>query len=318
MRRKSLRIAPLLCLLLATPVNAQDWRQGKGRIEGSVTDPQGNPIAGASVALRHEEGGGPDLKTDKKGRWKFLGMRGGNWSVEASAPGYRSSKYPVTVSEAGRGQSVAIQLEPEPEAKPEEPPGVSLGGQKISQEAAEAIEKGNAALAEKNYGAAAESYRKALAEVPNSVSLLTNIAMAYYFDNKPEEALSYARQTVAKAPDNASAWLMISELELQKGNLEAGKEALAKVPAERIVSPQPYLNIGILYYNAKKPAEAEDYFSRAIAMKGDLAAAYYYRGLTRYQVKRTADAKADLQKSIELAPTGADADTAREILKTMK
>jgi hypothetical protein len=226
MSRKSFRLAPLLCLRLATPVHSQDWRQGKGRIEGSVTDPQGNPIAGASVALRHDEGGGPDLKTDKKGRWKFLGMRGGNWSVEASAPGYRSTKYPVTVAEAGRGQNVAIQLEPEPEARPEEPPGVTLGGQKISQETAEAIEKGNVALAEKNYAGAVESYKKALAEAPNSVSLLTNIALAYYFDNKLEEALSYARQTVAQDPANSSAWLM-------KGNLEAGKEALGKVSRRR-------------------------------------------------------------------------------------
>jgi hypothetical protein len=35
-------------------------------------------------------------------------------------------------------------------------------------------------------------------------------------------------------------------------------------------------------------------------------------------LKRTAEAKADLEKSIELEPSGKDAETAKEILKSMK
>jgi tetratricopeptide (TPR) repeat protein len=157
-----------------------------------------------------------------------------------------------------------------------------------------------------------------LPELPENHSLLSNLALNYYFDNKPEQALTFARKTAAADPQNTSAWLMISELELQKGNLEAGQEALAKVPAERITSPEPYLNLGILFYNKKKLAEADDAFTKAIAKKPDLASAYYYRGLERYQAKRLADAKADLQKSIELEPSGKDAETAKELLKTMK
>ncbi len=111
---------------------------------------------------------------------------------------------------------------------------------------------------------------------------------------------------------------MISELELQKGHLEAGQEALAKVPEGSISSPEPYLNMGILLYNTKRLAEADDAFTRAIAKKPDYAQAYYYRGLERYQAKRTAEAKADLQKSIELDPAGKDSETARQIVKSMK
>jgi tetratricopeptide (TPR) repeat protein len=146
----------------------------------------------------------------------------------------------------------------------------------------------------------------------------SNVLPLYYFDNKPDEALKYARQTVEKDPGNQAALLIVSELELQKGNLEAGQQALARVPDERITSPTPYLNVGILLYNKKRAGEAEEYFSKAIAKKPDLAAAYYYRGLARYQLKRTAEAKADLEKSIELDPSGKDAETAKEILKAMK
>ncbi|HTD52467.1 MAG TPA: tetratricopeptide repeat protein, partial [Thermoanaerobaculia bacterium] len=100
--------------------------------------------------------------------------------------------------------------------------------------------------------------------------------------------------------------------------LDAGQEAMAKVPDESISSPEPYMNLGIISYNKKKLAEADDAFTKAIAKKPDMASAYYYRGLERYQAKRIAEARADLQKSIELDPSGKDAETAKEILKSMK
>ncbi len=319
MKSRKITAASALCIALAALAAGQGWHQGKGRLEGSVTNSKGEPIAGATVALRLE-GQGPDLKTDKKGRWAILGINGGNWDVDISAPGYQPRKLSVNVSEVRRAQPVTIQLEPEAQQQQpvqQEVP-TTVGGKAISKEAAEALEKGNAASQAKNYAEAQANYLKVLPELPDNVSLLSNLALVYYFDNKPDEALKYARQTVEKDPGNQPAWLIISELELQKGNLEAGQQALAKVPDERITSPTPYLNVGILFYNKKRAAEAEEYFSKAIAKKPDLAEAYYYRGLARYQLKRTAEAKADLEKSIELDPSGKDAETAKEILKSMK
>jgi Tfp pilus assembly protein PilF len=302
--------------LVGNVARGQDWHQGRGRLEGTVTSAAGQPIAGAAVALRYQ-GSGPDLKSDKKGHWAVLGLVGGSWDVDISAPGFQSRKISVTVSEVNRNQPVNLALEPE--VKQEAPRiEVQVGGKTISNEAAAAIEKGNAASRAKNYAEAEENYLKALPELPDNPSLLSNLALNYYFDNKAEQALTFARKTVAVDAQNTSAWLMISELELQKGNLEAGQEALAKVPAEMITSPEPYMNLGILFYNKKKLAEADDAFTKAIVKTPDLASAYYYRGLERYQAKRMADAAADLRKSIELEPSGKDAETAKEILKTMK
>src|SRR5947207_10288108 len=171
---------------------------------------------------------------------------------------------------------MAIQLEAEEKAQaaaPQQEAPITVGGKAVSKEAAQALDKGNEAAKAKNYAEAQANYLKALAELPDNVSLLSNLALVYYFDNKPDEALKYARQTVEKDPANQAAWLMISELELQKGNLDAGQQALSKVPDERITSPAPYLNLGILFYNKKKPTEAEENFTKAIAKKPDLAEA---------------------------------------------
>jgi tetratricopeptide (TPR) repeat protein len=310
--------ASVLYLSVAALAAGQGWHQGKGRLEGSVTSVKGEPIAGATVALRLE-GQGTDLKTDKKGHWAILGINGGSWELDVSAPGYQTRKISVTVSEVNRIPPMAIQLEPEVQQQPaqQEVP-ITVGGKAISKEAAEALEKGDAASKAKNYPEAQANYLKALPELPDNVPLLRNLALVYYLDNKPDEALKYARQTVDKEPENQFAWLMISELELQKGNLDAGREALSKVSEEKITTPAPYLNLGILFYNKKRPTEAEESFSKAIAKKPDFAEAYYYRGLARYQLKKMPEAKADLQKSIELDPSGKDAETAKELLKAMK
>jgi thioredoxin-like negative regulator of GroEL len=305
--------------LLGGVALGQDWHQGRGRLEGTVTSAAGQPIEGAKVSLRYA-GEGPDLTTDKKGHWAILGLTGGKWDVDVSAPGFQPKKISFNVSEANRNAPVNLSLEPSVEVKQAVPQEeeIRVGGRKISKETAEALEKGNAASKAKNYGEAAENYLKATAELPDNASLLTNLALSYYFENKSEQALEWARKLSTVDPTSVTAWLMISELELQKGNLEAGQEALAKVPEERITSPEPYLNIGILLLNKKKPAEADDAFTKAIAKQPDLAQGYYYRGLARYQTKRMAEAKADLQKSIELDPSGKNAETAKEILKTIK
>lgn len=319
-RRLGIILALLPAAVLAGGVaRAQDWHEGRGRLEGTVTSTKGEPIAGATVALRYK-GSGPDLKSDKKGHWAILGLAGGDWDIDVSAAGFQQKKISITVTELSRNQPVILSLEPEAKQEVQEAPGtqVQAGGKPISKEAAAAIEAGNAAYKAKNYEQAEENYLKALPELPDNPSLLSNLALSYYFDNKPEKALSFARKLAAADSENTSAWLMIADLELQKGNLEAGKEALAKVPDERITSPEPHMNLGILCYNKKKLPEAEEAFTKAIAKEPDLAQAYFYRGLVRYQAKRLAEAKADFQKLVELEPAGKDAETAREILNTIK
>ena len=317
-RRIPLVLIGLAFLAGAGVAAAQEWRTGRARVEGTVKNEKGEPIAGAKVALRwgkdsHE---GPDLTTDKRGRWAFMGLAGGPWNIDFEAPGHLTKQISAQLTEAERNPPIDVQLQPQPKAEPAHEE-FRVAGQKISKETAEAIEKGNVALAAKNYGQAREEYTKALAEVPDSAALSILIAAAYYGEGNSDEAVKYARQVTEKDPQDANAWRMIAEIELQRGNLDAGRAALSKVPEEKIKDAQPYLNIGILLLNKKKPAEAELALNKAIGIQPDLADAYYMRGLARMQLKKQAEAKADLQKYLELAPNGSEAKDVREILKSL-
>ena len=316
----SKRIASLfgLAFLVAcSALSAQEWR-GKARIEGTVKSTKGEPIAGAKVSLRWGQSGkgGPDVTTGKNGHWAYFGLAGGNWDIDFEAPGYETRKITAAFQEGTRNEPIDIQLEPlaQTEQSHEE---LQVAGHKISKETAAAIEAGNAAMTAKNWAGARENYQKALQEMPDYAPLYMSIAKTYAGEENAAEAINWARKAAEKDPQDANAWKTIAELELSRGNLEAGKEALAKVPAEK-ASDTSYLNLGILLYNKKQPAAAEEAFGKALQLSPDLADAFYYRGLSRIQLKKTAEARADLNKYLELAPSGSDADTARELLKSLQ
>jgi hypothetical protein len=109
-----------------------------------VVDPNGNPIANATVSLRLK-GQGPDLKTDKKGRWAILGITGGTWNVDVSAPGYETKQGTAAVSEVLRAPSMKTQMQPVLK-KESTAPTISVGGKTISPETAAAIERENQAM----------------------------------------------------------------------------------------------------------------------------------------------------------------------------
>ena len=351
------RVAGAAIMFFSAAVFAQSWRGGHGRVEGIVKDPQGNPIADATVAMRLQQGAassGPDIKTDKKGRWAILGIVGGTWNVDISAPGYQTKQIQYPLKEYERNPPIDVVLAPEVQKQaPKEE--ISVAGKKISKETADFLDKGNTAWndalkaqetkdacrtapaagkesaeaagqCEKDaeatrkakFAEATGLYEKALPELPDNVALLTKLEMAGYLTQDYAQAEKYARLITEKDAANTTSWMMIGEIELQKGNLAEAKAAIEKVPAEKITDPTMYLNMGVICYNKNLSADAVQYFTKAIDMKADFAEAYYYRGLARYQTKDHAGAKADFQKYMQLDPNGKDADTVKELLKSIR
>ena len=320
MRHRSMFLVAALALILASPLAAQEWR-GRARVDGQVKNDKGEPVDGCVVRLRWGKSGhgGPDQKTDAKGKWAIFGLAGGPWDVDFEAPGYKKKQIQITLQETNRNDSVEVALEPAPQAvaAPAPTQEILVGGQKISKDTAQSIQAGNAAMSAQNWPVARENYVKALVELPDNTALIERVAVAYLAEGNKDEALRYARMASEKAPADTQPWQIIAEVEIEKGNAEAGLAALDKLPRERILDPALYLNAGILLYNAKKLPDAVAAFDKAIGVKPD-ATAYYYRGLAELQQKKNAEAKADFQKALELAPDGPDARDIKDLLKSIR
>lgn len=306
---------PLAALLLVSSgVEAQAWK-GRGRLEGKVTDPAGKPIGGAEVKLRLAKGGDagpPAFKADEKGRWAYMGLGGGEWTIDFDAAGFVPGRIVVNVSEVTRTPFLEYKLEAAKAAEPDKPATTGL-----PPEIVEAVKQGNAALDEKRWADARAAFEKAATGLPESVPLLFALGRAYSGEGNAAKAIETIRKITDKEPANNGAWLLLASLELEKGNLEGGQAALAKVPDDFVKDPNVFINIGVLFMNKKKPLDAETYFTKAIAVAPAAHDGYYYRGLARVSADKKADAKADFKKVLEIAPASEEAKEAKQLIQAL-
>src|SRR3954447_3983233 len=61
-----------------------------GRVGGTVKDEAGQPIKGATITAENPSASPSSFTatTDDKGRFSIIGLRGGQWTFSAQAPGF--------------------------------------------------------------------------------------------------------------------------------------------------------------------------------------------------------------------------------------
>jgi thioredoxin-like negative regulator of GroEL len=315
-----------LFVAAAALMAAEDWR-GNNRLSGVVIDKNtGKPVAGAKVSLRIQKGekGGPDTTTDGSGKWAVLGLAPGAWNIDVQAKGYVVRQGSTSMSEGQRIPPLKIELEPEAVAASTDTASetptteVKIGGQTVSKDIADAVEAGNAALTAKSYKEAITDYEKASAALPNFIPIRFALARAYYGNGDLKKAIAAMDDVYKSDPNDVQHAMLLANMVLEDGQVERGKEIMDKLPASALSDPTAVINIGIVLMNKKQPLPAVSYFSKAIEIDPKNVDAYYYRGLAKIQAGAAKDAKGDLEKVIELAPTSDQAKDAREYLKSIK
>lgn len=310
--RRGLPLAALAAagFLLAAAAQPQDWR-GKARVDGWVKDKDGRPIADAAVEVSREKGGGTAVKTNKSGYWAILGLSGGAWNVDVSAAGYQTRKVKVSLSEVSRIPPMEIALE---KAAPVAPAPVK----DVRAEVTAAVEQGNRLLGEKKFAEARAEYEKALAVVPESAALWKGIAQTYHGEGNKAKTEESLRKVVQFDPSDTDSKILLADILIEQGKVDEGKAILDGFPEGAIKDPAVYTNLAIVFMNQKRPDDARSYMTKAIAVDPTLAESYYYRGLANIQARRSAEAKADFLKYLELAPAGPDAKEVKEMLQALK
>lgn len=320
MRQKNLVFPLLLLLLLAgLPASAQRWA-GRGRLHGEIKDDQGRPIEGATVWLRigdaaidpNNPGDGPKpVTTNKNGKWSILGLAQGAWRVLILKEGFLPSEGNVKVNESGPPpQAIVIVLKPMSAQQAAAQQGPSV---------LDIIEEGNQLLTQEKFADARAAYEKALAQLEpeNHPAILRGIARTWFQENQPDKAIATLQQALEIKSDDAESLRLIINLLVAQGKEQEAEQYMARLPQGETVDPATLLNIGIKYYNEGKMTEALDEFNKVVTENPNLPDAYYYRGLAFLASGKQAEAKADFQKLLELDPNHANADEAREFLKSM-
>lgn len=303
-------LAVALIVCLAVTATAQDWK-GKGRVQGQVVDPQGQPMKGVEVSLHR---GGPDgpgpkaFTTDKKGRWSYLGLAGGAWTVVLQAEGYLISEGTLQVQEFGPPSSpVRIELKRPSAAQ-------------LQNEAADLIDQGNRLMQEAKYGEARGLYEQALENTPegNRAPVMRGIAQSFALENNREAALEMLEKSLALAPDDSDTLRLIIDILLEAGRDEEAKAYIARLPQDEALDATTRLNLGIELYNQGDLDGALEHFEVAVKDYPEEGSGYYYRGLIALAKGNNDAALADLQKFLELDPDSEKAAEAQQFVEYLQ
>lgn len=321
-------LAALLLLAAGVPVQAQSWA-GKGRLQGQVKDESGKPVQGATVTLRKgtdrvdpKADGPAPIKTDKNGKWSILGLTSGAWGVLIEKEGYIPSEGQLSVNEFTVAQPINVTLKVVPKEVVQQAQQQSAAGQ-----AKAAIERGNGLLAEGKFADARAAYQEGMAKLQEQkeaqdpaiqASILRAVADTYFREGKTDQAVDTLKQALTLVPDDPVTLQLLVNL-LVGANREAeAKTYMDKLPQGTKVDANTLLNIGIKSFNDGKMDQALSQFDRVVKENPDLSDAYYYRALVYLNQGKNAEAKADLQKLLQMDPNSKYAKDAKEFLKDLK
>ena len=288
----------LFLLLVFLMIPATGFAQ-VGRLRGTVTDPEGNPLKAAQIEIN-----GMDMKrnykvkTDKKGRYLHVGIAlGGLYRIVVTLEGYQrdyiegarctwdhlSEKlgvydfvlHPLQQNQGER--KLDFELSEEDRAR--------LGKLKADQERQVAV----SAKLGKKFGQAQKDLEAGNYE--QAVELLTEAAEL----------------------DATQAGIWISLAQAQEG-LENHGEALSAYHKAAVLQPSPalYQNMGNLYAQMKDSEKAQEYYDKSVEMSAGsdpsvAASAYYNMAVSYINSQETEKAKEALQKAIETDPGFAEA-----------
>jgi Tfp pilus assembly protein PilF len=303
--------ALLTSLLMISAVSAQDWR-GMGRIGGKVVDEQtGRPIEGVAVKAmmpRSNNRGPGESRTNNKGEWAVGGLASGEWALDFVKDGYETRSISVPVSEGGGRAPMEIRLKRK--AAPPPDPNVE-----IKAKLTEAAGMMNA----KQFGGARAIYEELAAKHPQVKQFRPLIARTYYGEGNKVAAVEELRKASTEDPENLEVRLLLGTTLMEDGKRDEARQILASVDESKVTDPTVFLNLGIGLINDKKHAEAIAWFDKAIARFPQHADGYYYRGISNISLGKTAEAKADLEKYVSMAPADApELATAKQILASLK
>jgi tetratricopeptide (TPR) repeat protein len=325
------------------------WAQTTN-VKGKLIDAEGKPIAGAVVEFSGVETGRKyALKTDSKGQYFSIGVSGGTYNVKVSKDGQlltQVSNFPVSLSKeenvldfdlAKERAHAEQQISPEEKARRE---AVNKENQKITG-LNSMLAAANAAMTAGNYDEAISIMTKATEADPTRDLLWFRLAEAYlgggkhlpvterakaqeYFTN----AITDYKKAIEIKPTVGAYYNNMGEAYAKLGNVPEALQAYGTAAQNDPTNAgKYYFNLGAVLTNTGKVDDANAAFDKAIAADPTYAEAYYQKAVN-LMGKATVDPKTqtmsappevavNLNKYLELASTGPNADAAKALLATL-
>ena len=303
-----------MCLLGIAAVAVNAFAGAEARMTGKITDAvTKKPIANATVLMVSTGGRNfrQEFKGDKDGVYRVLVIDGTlPYKVTFSAPGYQAYEEPVKLK-IGEVTSKDAELVPANAAAA----AASVPAAEAKPDPAVAAYNAGAQLFnDQKYPEAQAKFQEAVTAKPDLIAGWEALARAAIQTKDYAKAIEAANKALAIAPDETDMYAVLFNAYTATGDKAKAAEAKKKLPA----NAASLFNDAAKLINSGKDSDAAPLLKQAIAVDEKFAPAYYELGMLQVRTGKNADAKANLQKYLELEPNGKDAATAKEMLKYVK
>ncbi len=317
-------VAALLVLAVAATAYGQ-----RGRVGGTVTGENGNPLAGVTITATNPTANPPEFETttEDDGRYAVLGLASGQWVFRADCGaecgaangeprGFLSSQGPAMVTQT-RTPPVDFQLNRilhplEQALGAEAVEGVDLDGIEAAQSAAdEAYNTGN-------YDQAISGYESILEQLPQLSRLHVNIGNAYAVQTQYDAAIAAYDRALEADPGNQVILVARARQRMASGTATPEELQLLEETASSLsASREDLYNQGEQAFARGAAEEAAEWYEKAISVDGNWAMPLFKRALVALNLGDIATAKEYFQRVVDVAPDSAEGAQAQATLAAL-
>ncbi len=231
---------------------------------GKVVDTQKKPIEGAEVFLRDvETSRSYNVKTNKKGEFKFAGLPHGTYKVVFKKDGYATKedewRFEIPQDQIKKTEIPDVVLVSVAQVKKQEELKEMQGTVK------EAADK----IRQKDYDAALALLKATLEKAPDDVNALYLSGIAYSRKKMYPEAIAALTRVTEANPKFAPAVFELAIGYQQQGDIDKALELYRKTNELDPSNPDAAFNSGLILFGKNRVEEALAFFEKAIVLRPD-------------------------------------------------
>lgn len=289
-----------------------------GRVGGQVKDESGQPIKGATVTAEN-----PDVSpssftatTDDKGRFSIMGLRSGQWTFTAQAPGFSPEAGKLNVQTIG-SPNPPLTFTLRKGAGAAAGAGGALGGMAAKDLQAELAAADQLFNAQK-WDESIAAYRAIMTKAPSLSMINLQIAAAYRNKKDYDSALAAYNELLKADPNNDKAKIGIGMTNLEKGDMEAAEQTLQAAAQSPSATREVFYNLGEVEFAKGKSDEATAAYTRAAEMDPKWGKPVFALGKVALNKGDTKGAIDAFNKVIEVDPSSPEAAQAKAVVDQLK
>jgi tetratricopeptide (TPR) repeat protein len=301
-----------LVAVILTTIAASAAAQGS-RVVGIVKDETGQPIKGATLSLENPDAIPRNFTatSDDRGRFAIIGLKSGEWSIVAQAPGFIADAGRVVVRVATPATpTFTLRRAPQP------PPSAlgNIGSRDLQAELRSADQQYNA----QQWDQAIASYKSILTKAPALSFINLQIGSAYRSKKDYDGALSAYNDMLKADPSSDKARVGLGLTYMEKGDLASAETALSQAAQTPTASKELLYSLGEVQAARGNGAEAMKWYQRASATDPNWGKPLLQMGLVAMKSGDRASAATMMQRVLAVDPTSAEATQAKSIIEQLR